>query len=207
LSIISYSLFIAAPLASAGVFIYKLQAEKSASKAITALDIAIKDFNDKDFKRLIDFEKRLSLSGNLVESHVSITALLQVLSGATAENIQFKNLTLKRENKDTVSVVADIVTPTLDSVLFQRGEYKATTKISDTQFVDVTLSTGVDDTDSKAAVKNEVRLKATFAFNGSDIIYTPLTDSSVGTMSATSSLNAATSSTETSQTTPNENTV
>ena len=62
LSAISYALFISAPLASAGVFIYKLQAEKNATTAIKALDEAIATFDEVDFKRVIEYEERLSRS-------------------------------------------------------------------------------------------------------------------------------------------------
>lgn len=176
LSAISYALFISAPLASAGVFIYKLQAEKNATTAIKALDEAIATFDEADFKRVIEYEERLNRAEFLVDSHISMSSLLRILSDATAQTVQFKDLEIERADKDTVKVKAAIRTSSLDGVLFQRGQYKATTKIADTNLNKITF--GTVETTAKDAVTsagdNTVSLTAEFTFTADEIRYTPL---------------------------------
>lgn len=172
LSAISYALFISAPLASAGIFIYKLQAEKNATAAIKALDEAIATFDDTDFKRVIEYEERLNRTEFLVDSHVSITALLRILSNATAQTIQFKDLEISRLSDSVVTVKAGMRTSALDGVLFQRGQYKATSKIADTKLDKIILGNTADGKD--IVNSNEVSLSAEFEFTADDIRYTPL---------------------------------
>ena len=203
LSAISYALFVSAPLASAGVFIYKLQAEKNASAAIKELDTAIATFNEGDFKRVIEYEERLNRSEFLVNSNVSMSSLLKILSDATAKTVQFKDLEISRVDNKTVVVKAGVRTSSLDGVLFQRGQYKATTKITDTQLNQIVLGTAKDTTKDAAVSKNDVSLSAEFKFSSDQISYTPLTVDTVPLVvnSVTEETSSVASSSETKQTT------
>ena len=174
LSIVSYALFVSAPLASAGVFIYKLQAEKNATAAISELDAAIVTFNEDDFKRVIEYEERLKRVEFLVGSHVSISSLLQILNDATAQTVQFKDLEINRVDDTNVVVKAALRTSALDGVLFQRGQYKATPEIKTTQLSQIKFSAPQNDVGGVISSTNEVNLLAEFSFTADEIKYVPL---------------------------------
>ena len=169
LSIVSYSLFIAAPLASAGVFIYQLQVQKKFAEVVKNLDMAITSFNQSDYDRVITFTKRLAATNELVVGHVSVTSLLNTLGSATANTVQFKTLELTRADATKIALKATLLTPALDGALFQRGEYHANTIIDTAAFSDVKLVPSTAE-----AGPGGVELKADFIFNTADVLYVPI---------------------------------
>ena len=58
LSVISYSLFVAAPLASAALFIYQISAEAKFAAAVKNLEEQIQTFNEDDLARVVEFDER-----------------------------------------------------------------------------------------------------------------------------------------------------
>lgn len=204
LSIISYALFVSAPLASAGVFIYKLQAEKNSNSAIKELDEAIATFNDGDFKRVIAYEQRLNQAEYLVENNVSMASLIRILSNSTLKTIQFTNLEISRETSDTVVVKAKLLTSALDGVLFQREQYKLAPEISDTVFNELILTSVTSDEKDSSKISQtskEVALTAEFKFLADEIRYTPLSISNQVTEEATvDNFDSATTTSESNET-------
>ncbi len=179
LSVVSYSLFIAAPLASVGVFIYHLQATKNSNEALEELNQAIDSFNESDYFRLLEFNDRLSATKALSDSHVSVATVIDIIASTTAETIQFKNLDLKRVSRDTLVIDADLETSAFDGALFQRGQYDAEDSIASAVFSAVKFQTADASTENVQssnvpASDKIVSLKATFTFSADAIAYTPL---------------------------------
>jgi hypothetical protein len=179
LSVISYSLFIAAPLASVGVFIYQLQAGKNSAEALTELNQAINSFNESDYFRVLEFNDRLNATKALNDSHVSVASTLDIIAKATADTVQFKTLNLNRTDTDTLSIKAELETSAFDGALFQRGQYDAQDLIADTSFTAVKFdtlegSTAVVQSSNQQANTKVVNLNAEFTFAAADIAYTPL---------------------------------
>jgi hypothetical protein len=176
LSVVSYALFIAAPLASVGVFIYQLQSQKNSIETLEVLNQAIDSFNVPDYNRLLEFNDRLIATSALVDSHVSVATIFEILSKSTAATVQFESLELARTDVNTVLVKADLRTSALDGALFQRGQYDAESLIGTTEFTDVVFATtepgtGLQTSDQVSA--KTVGLKAEFNFSATDIKYTP----------------------------------
>jgi ABC-type multidrug transport system fused ATPase/permease subunit len=176
LSVVSYALFIAAPLASVGVFIYQLQSQKNSIETLEVLNQAIDSFNVPDYNRLLEFNDRLIATSALVDSHVSIATLFEILSKSTAATVQFESLELTRTDVNTIQVNAALRTSALDGALFQRGQYDAESLIGTTEFKDVVFSstepgTGIQTSDQVSP--KTVGLKAEFNFSATDIQYTP----------------------------------
>ncbi len=192
LSIVSYSLFIAAPLASAGVFIYQLQVQKNFAAVVKSLDTAITSFNETDYDRVITFTRRLTATTELIGGHVSVTSLLNTLAAATANTVQFKNLELVRKDAKIIALKADLLTPALDGALYQRGQYDANTIIDTAAFSEVKLLPATTD-----AASGSVILKAEFSFSADDVMYKPV---NFTTTTESSSSSAATASTAISRT-------
>jgi hypothetical protein len=176
-------MFIAAPLASVALFIYQIRVESQFKTSVANLEEQIQGFNNTDLTRVIEFDDRLKLTKKLVSSHVSLVALLAILENATADTVQFNNLSITRKDDKTLEARASLTTSALDGALFQRSTYSAATQIANAKLSGITLVTGgtVDaktgskTTDASApAPKGAVSLSAEFTFAADKILYAPL---------------------------------
>jgi hypothetical protein len=175
LSIISYALFVSAPLASAAVFIYERHTQNQFNKAVVNLDQAIENFKEEDLKRVNEFSERLSITKNLLGSHVSINNLLKKIETATAQTVVFRSLDITRVDKSTLSVTGLLSTEKFDGALFQRSSYNSEEIIKNPLFTDVKLVMPVQDAETvTSANKKNVEFKAAFTIAASDVAYTPL---------------------------------
>ncbi len=213
LPIISYTMFIAAPLASAALFIYQIRVDSQFKTAVAALELQIKDFNDVDLTRVIEFDDRLKLSKQLVSSHVSLISLLAILENATADTVRFSNLSITRKDEKTLLAKGTLVTSALDGALFQRATYSTATQIAQAKLSGITLvssaaataasaasaaSAAATKTDINVATKSAVTLSAEFTFAADKILYAPLgvpSGSSAGTKAVSPAVTPVTSTT------------
>jgi hypothetical protein len=175
LSMVSYALFVSAPLASAAVFIYERHAQNQFNKAVVALDEAIVSFKEEDLERVSAFNDRLTQSKRLLGSHVSVVSLLKTLESATAETVTFKNLDITRTDAATISVAGLLSTPALDGAHFQRSTYSASDIIKSPSFTDVLIVPADPTAPEGASTEKNVEFKATFNFTSADILYKPVT--------------------------------
>lgn len=176
LTIVSYSLFAAAPLASAALFIYQKHTNNQFTMAVTNLDEAISVFKQSDLDRVLVFDERLETAKKLMNNHVSVVSLLKILELSTANTVQFENLDIERTQQKTILVKAKLTTPSLDGVLFQRAVYNnnatiSSTTLSNVKLVDLT-STSSENVNTSA--KKLVKLDAEFSFSADKISYQPL---------------------------------
>ncbi len=123
LSIVSYACLIAAPTASAAIYVYQLYTERQFDQVVTKLDEAISSFSEAEMARVLEFDNRLRQATVLVNNHVSIARVFDIFEAQTASNIAFAGLSLKRNGDASVAVEAEIIAPNFDTALFQRGVY------------------------------------------------------------------------------------
>ncbi|MES2748849.1 MAG: hypothetical protein V4606_00430 [Patescibacteria group bacterium] len=187
-SVLSYALFVSAPLASAAVFIYERHTENQFNKAVVALDQAIISFNEEDLRRVTEFNERLATSKLLLESHASIVSLLQTIENSTAQTVKFKSIDITRASKSTLTVNGFLTTPSFDGALFQRSSYGATDIINNPLFTDVKLmKVTAEDPAATVSEEKNVELKVSFDFAVSDVLYKPF----VGETTFDQSINAS----------------
>lgn len=204
-SVLSYALFVSAPLASAGVFIYERHAQNQFNKAVVALDQAIINFNEEDLRRVTEFNERLIISKSLLESHASIVALMRAIENSTAQTVKFKELNITRTNKSTLTVNGLLTTTNFDGALFQRTSYIAADIINNPLFTDVKLTQPkVEDSKTSAVTDKTVELKASFNFAVADVVYKPFVEESLTPQSDVNSLDKPESIIETTSKVPNE---
>lgn len=170
-SVISYALFVAAPLASAAIFIYERHTQNQFDKAVLALDEAIVSFNQADYDRVWTFNERLLVSKDLLNSHISISKALEAIESATAKTVAFKKIDIVRTDTQTLTVTGDLVTSNFDGALFQRATYEGEPKIveplfSKVQFVDAKSE------ESQSSDKY-IQFSADFSFLAQDIKFMP----------------------------------
>lgn len=177
ISIVSYALFVSAPLASAAVFIYERHTENQFNTAVVALDQAIVNFKEEDLKRVTDFNERLSLSKSLLSAHASISTLLTAIENSTAQTVRFKGIDITRKDKATLEVNGILTTANFDGALFQRSTYTAADIISNPLFTDIKLTqTKAEDSKVSSVSDKSVEFKVAFDFAVSDVSYKPLTE-------------------------------
>jgi hypothetical protein len=175
LSIVSYALFVSAPLASAAVFIYERHTQNQFNKAVVNLDQAIEGFKEADLKRVTDFDDRLTLTKKLFDSHISMVSLLQTIEASTAQTVRFKSIDISRTDSSSVAVTGLLTTQKLDGTLFQRSSYSAAEIIKNPRFSEVTLlkeAPAGSGTETVGSGEPAVEFKVAFNFNAGDIKYT-----------------------------------
>ncbi|MCU0678631.1 MAG: hypothetical protein MUF19_03560 [Candidatus Pacebacteria bacterium] len=124
LSIISYACLIAAPTASAAVYVYQIYTDRQFEQLVTSLDEAIGSFSEAEMARVLEFATRLESAEKLVNNHVSVVRALESLEQTTATEVGFRSLTLLRNPDGSLRIAADILASDFDAALFQRGAYK-----------------------------------------------------------------------------------
>jgi hypothetical protein len=175
LSIVSYALFVSAPLASAAVFIYERHTQNLFNKAVVNLDEAIQDFKEEDLARVTEFDEQLAISSNLLSSHVSLVTLLQTIEAATAQTVTFKDLEIVRTSQNLLDVSGLLATDELNGALFQRSSYNAVTSINSPLFSDVVLvPPGANEAGGGDTSQGNVEFQVTFSVASEDVLYKPL---------------------------------
>lgn len=181
LSVVSYALFVAAPLASGVVFVYDKYVQKQFAQTVINLDSAIKGFSEADMQRVTEFDERLTVANSLLDSHVSFGTLFSILEASTAATVQFDNLKIERVNNDTLHVSAAMSSDAFDALLFQRAIYAKDQKIAKAGLSNIkfTGSSPVSDTVPSAPTtaqsdgEKKLSLSAKFIFSASQISYNP----------------------------------
>jgi hypothetical protein len=166
LAIISYACLIAAPTASAAVFVYNIYVDRQFAEAVVALEAAISDFGEADMKRVIEFDARLQNARDLVDRHVSINKVLAHLEANTIDLVAFTSLSLTRTAEGGVKVEGAALADSLDSAYFQRTVYDRDTTAGDGLIADVAFNPGEDDAEL-------VEFVGTYTFAAGDILATP----------------------------------
>jgi hypothetical protein len=176
LTLASYVLIIAALIASAAVFLYERYSKNTLAEEITGLNADVANFKQSDMDMVTELSERLQATEEVVESNVSIPAVLSVLELSTIASMQFKDTTIKRKDSTTIVLEASIITDSFDSVLFQREIYKRASTLAGVTLTDVAINLapsaeGVAESNSGA----RVALKATFNVPANTVLYAPTT--------------------------------
>ncbi len=168
LSIVSYACLIAAPTASAAVYVYQLYTERQFDQIVTELDEAIGGFSEAEMARVLEFDNRLRQATILVNNHVSVARVFDILETQSASNIGFTGLSLKRNGDASVAVEAEIIAPNFDTALFQRGVYmREDNPIDVASLSDITFVPP-----NEQGVGERVTMSGSFAFSQESIAFT-----------------------------------
>ena len=190
LSIISYACLIAAPTASAAVYVYQLYTERQFDQIVTRLDEAIGGFSEAEMARVLEFDRRLKMAEHLVDTHVSVVKAFTALEQTTVRNAGFRSLALKRLDDGSLQVEGELLARDFDTALFQRGAYNAdTAAMASADLEDIAFSPATEEGEDEV-----VTFTGTFTFLSSDIAFTP--NSNVSTMPADTGVTSETSTSD-----------
>jgi hypothetical protein len=169
LSIVSYACLIAAPTASAAVYVYQMYTERQFDQTVTRLDEAISGFSEAEMARVLEFDRRLKMAEHLVDTHVSVVKAFTALEQTTVRNAGFRSLAIKRLDEGTLSVEGELLATNFDTALFQRGAYNAdSVTMERADLNDISFSPATEEGDGEVVTFN-----GTFTFLTSDIAFTP----------------------------------
>jgi hypothetical protein len=189
LSIVSYACLIAAPTASAAVYVYQIYTDRQFEQLVTKLDEAIGSFSEAEMARVLEFAYRLESAETLINNHVSVVKALESLEQTTATSVGFNSLALMRKPDGSLRVSADILAKDFDAALFQRTAYNnQNVPIASSALDDITFVPP-----SEGGEAERVTMTGVFNFNVSDIQFT---QSSIET--ATGTIESAVDETATS---------
>jgi hypothetical protein len=174
-SIVSYAIFAAAPIASASVYIYQIYTQKIFDKNVAELDAQVKTYSQADMSLVLDFNSRLEITKRLMQSHVSLVSLFNILESSTIKSIQFNDLKITRVDDSSLSVEANIAAKSLDSVLFQREVYSSSQSIASTTFSKLTFEKASEQNSNSVSPTsyNPYSFTAKLVFSKDDIFYSP----------------------------------
>jgi hypothetical protein len=170
IGIISYALFIAAPVAAAAVFVYETYTERQLAAAIQELDTAINDFSVSDMLTVVEFDNRLRGAQALLSSHVSLVHALTILEEGTAQSIVFENLDFKRTDRSTITLSSALTAENFDAAIFQRESYMTNELLASTLLEDLSFT---PDTSEQTSDTPDIAVNGTFTFAANTILYTP----------------------------------
>lgn len=168
LSIVSYACLIAAPTASAAVYVYQIYTDRQFEQLVTALDEAISSFSEAEMARVLEFAHRLESAEALVNNHVSVVKALESLEQTTAASVGFSSLALARNPDGSLRVTADITASSFDAALFQRTAYKDQNVPIESASLDAITFVPP----SEGGEAEQVTMTGVFNFNVSDIQFT-----------------------------------
>lgn len=165
LSVISYACLIAAPTASAAVYVYQLYTHRQFEQVVSSLETSMDTFSDAEMERVLEFDRRLKLAQSLVESHVSVVRVLEALEANTVAEAGFTNLSIVRNEDGSLAANADMLATNLDTAIFQRTTYNnENIAIDDASLGKITFAPAGEDGGGQ-----RVTMTGTFGFTVDDI--------------------------------------
>jgi len=169
LSILSYACLIAAPTASAAVYVYQLYTERRFDALVTELNNEIAKFSAADMARVLEFDERLKTATALVEGHISLGRAITALEQSTVQKVAFSELEFTRTADNGLTVSGALITTNFDTAMFQRTEFRRdsvpfqTATLTNITFVPV----------SEDGLGERVNMEGTFTFTPDSIAFEP----------------------------------
>ena len=206
-------LFFAVLIASIGVFAFERKLASDLDKEVIAFKAATASFesDEEKLQEVISLDNRLAQANDRFSKSISLEAIFKALEKATVAAAQIRSLDIKKESDTELTVNAEIITDTFDSVIFQRTMFESSEVLAVTEFEDVkieregidaevtpgnlSISTGNSSVVFNAKVKiNPGTIPAVMVSGQSPVIQTvvPVTASSSAATTSTSSVPEAT---------------
>jgi hypothetical protein len=167
-TIIVRVLFFSVLIAAIGVFAYDRKLSSELDKEVEAFKAATSSFEQEEEKvqEVISMDRRLTQANDRFKNSISIATIFGAFEKTTIKTVQLENLNIIKKSDTEVSVEADVMTDTFDSVIFQRSIFEANEVLQLTEFEDVTVERNIEggeisaDNLSLSAVNPTVSFKA-----------------------------------------------
>lgn len=192
ISIVSSVLFVAALLASGGLFIYTISLEQELTSEQQRLNQQRETFSQSDLQRVLEFEARLQAANQLLNQQVYIPTLFRALEDTVLQSTVYRGLEYEKEGPNRINVTLETTNPTFDGVLFQREVFASNPTLQGVSITDVSF-TSIDNNQQQqqtADVANEVQFTIEHDLNNT------LLERSQTTNTQSTEVNSVTNTTE-----------
>jgi hypothetical protein len=142
LPVISYVLFVAALVASTGLYLYTKYLNRQLDDEVQTLGADIANFNERDMDDIREFNLRLEQAQNRLDNAAAITTIFDAIETATARSVQIDDLTLIRNGDTDYAVTAKLKTDSFDTALFQRSLLEGSKVASAVEVTDLSINAG-----------------------------------------------------------------
>lgn len=157
-TLITYVLFFASLVATAGVFLYSGYIDKQLEGEVSSLNTEIDRFHESEMTQVRDFNNRIENSKDRVSVAASLVLLLSAIENTTAKTAQLESVSMQRNDDVSYTVEASVETDTFDSSIFQREFFEQDGLIS---YVDISELDIKSDSAESGQGKTSVAFTAT----------------------------------------------
>lgn len=137
-SVLAGIIFVIALLISGGLFAYGKILDGQIKDAQGKILAARGAYEPEKIKELIDIDKKITSSNDLLRNHVAVSEVLSLLENLTLKKMRFTSFEYtKNNNKPTVSITGDI--QTYNALARQQEFFASTEFIRNPRFTDFNL--------------------------------------------------------------------
>lgn len=120
LTYISFILFFATILGTAGTYVYKTVANNRLDAEKKLLTDERSKFDESDMESVRELNRRIENAKNRIDNHISVVSIFTALEESTLQKLRFTGFEYKRVQESIPTITLSGVTDTFNSVLFQR---------------------------------------------------------------------------------------
>lgn len=104
LSVLSIIIFLGAVISWGGAYAYREYIRTSTEELRTSLDNAREAFEPNTLRQFETLDRKILAAGKLLDSHVSLVPLFELLEGLTYREVRYKNFHFTRNGKTGTTV-------------------------------------------------------------------------------------------------------
>lgn len=124
LTIVTYVVLFASLLSAGAMFLYHNYEKSKLEREVVGLNAAITTFNSEDLESVQEIDLKLRQANDRMLNAASVVAVLDAVDLATAESVQFQNISIERIGDEKFTISGDVVSSSFDAAIFQRAIYK-----------------------------------------------------------------------------------
>ena len=124
------------------MFAYERKLSSELNAEVTSFKDATKAFDSEENNvvQVLSMDKRLIQANDRFSKSLSMVAILDALDRATVRTVELDSLEIEKKSDTEITMTAEVLTDTFDSVIFQRSIYEANEVLQVTKFEEVTAN-------------------------------------------------------------------
>jgi hypothetical protein len=160
LTIIGLFVFFGAVLASGGVYLWKIQTQRTIDGQIVSLTKARDEFDQNTLKAATRLSERIVAVKSLLDNHKSPSQIFSVLEEKILKNVRLRNLTYTTDVDGTIKIKSSGTASGFEAVVLQSDELGDTGLFKDVLFSEV-----------QTAVQNVVTFSLSASLDPKSVLY------------------------------------
>lgn len=190
-------IFLATLLLSIGVFFYHQYSEKNLTKKKDELAEVKKTFKEEDIESIRRFERRLAAAETLLDGHISLARLFDVIQSRTQDKAQLSSFSYERNPSGSAQVALSGSAETFNTIALQEREFGKEKAFEKDSLIFSGIAVSATDDDVRT-----ISFEVSANVATEEIAYIPNKATSTASSTANIPLSVASSTVEVSSTTP-----